>query len=113
MPNNPKADDELLATAEFCCRPSHNRDYVVVAVTPKGRETTRYRLSLGGAGVLAAELTSATPPPSDELLPSEERAAELERRAREVEGDSDSPLRVAAADRLWDEGALANQPGPA
>jgi hypothetical protein len=34
-----------------------------------------------------------------------ELAEQLEREAREIEGDSDNPLRVAAADRLYHQAA--------
>ena len=34
-----------------------------------------------------------------------ELAEQLERRARDVEGDSDNPLRVAAANKLYAEAA--------
>jgi hypothetical protein len=47
------------AVASFGCTRDSNHDYVRIYVTPKGEDAIGYRVSRGGAEVLAAEIFGA------------------------------------------------------
>ena len=87
--------DETDGTAEFCVVRKQG-DYVLIAVTPKGRERESYYVSVGGAEVLVSELQGA--------MSSAQPSVDVEARIKEI-----GERLVEQRDEPWPNGSESDR----